>query len=661
MGNSLAGVLEIDTRAPSRRYSATFNASVDSDALVNCVISDAARDALAGATLPDHPKFTKYRIGGTVDIPVTDRLALLFGANHSYAEVEYTSGVNYGYQRSKRVSSSDNYLAKAIYDVSDATSISGQFSYTPYVSEYSNANGVDNVVRSKGGGYLGRLGVNHDGSIDWSLDATWSNNDTGRTAPPNNYLIPRVSSNGGFCTATNCTRGFIGDLDQAQENLGINGKLSVPLGEQSAFRAGFSYNHVEAHRERPQDNYAYLGAYSNANVVCTQGNTLDCVTGQYALTTRQTYAAYDVTVSVDTFALWGEFNSKFGPVDLRLGGRYDRDSFLGNDNFSPRASVTVDLPVTGWSITGGANRYYGRSMLGYAIREKVPNLTIYSRVFTTSAGQRLYGNSWTLSSATNAVQYGLRDLDTPYSDELTAAVTGRLLGGTARVKGIMRWGKDEFVRTPQETSSGTNALGNPITIRTYYLSNEGRSKYRGVSLEWVRTFGDHSIGLNTNFSKTSSSNDNYIDDYDDTLFEELPVLYNGELVTKGEIMINNRRLNMASPFILNGSWTARWFNERLTTNLNLRFRDGFSRIEDTGVNQTVSGTSYDVYGLIAYKASIDANLNAQLELIREGEIRLALDMRVSNLLNKVPVREWDDEGEPYQMGRAFWLGAKLKF
>lgn len=126
-------------------------------------------------------------------------------------------------------------------------------------------------------------------------------------------------------------------------------------------------------------------------------------------------------------------------------------------------------------------------------------------------------------------------------------------------------------------------------------------------------------------------------------------------------MINNRRLNMASPFILNGSWTARWFNERLTTNLNLRFRDGFSRIEDTGVNQTVSGTSYDVYGLIAYKASIDANLNAQLELIREGEIRLALDMRVSNLLNKVPVREWDDEGEPYQMGRAFWLGAKLKF
>lgn len=660
-GKFTGGVVQIETRAPARRFGATFNASVDSDALVNYVMSQASRDELAGAPVPETPKFTKYRIGGTVDLPVTDRFALLVGVNHSYAEVLYTTVPNYGSQRVKRFSSSDNYLVKAIYDISDATTLTGQFGYTPYVSISSTSNSFDNIVHSKGGGYTGRLGVNHSGALDWSLDATYAYNESGRTAPPNHYLIPGSSNNADFCTTTNCSRGFIGDLNQSQENYGLSGKLALPVGGDSRFRVGFDYDHVRAHRDRPVDSYSYVMAFNGANVVCSAGNSFNCATGQYALTRRQTYFAYDATVNLDTIAAWAEFEGKFGPVDLRVGGRYDHDSFLDNHNFSPRASVTLDLPIKDWSITAGANRYYGRSMVGYAIRDKLPNLTLFDRVYTISGGQRIYGDTWTLTSETNATQYGLSNLDTPYSDELTAALTARLLGGTARVKGILRWGKDEFVRTPQETSSDTNLLGNPITVRTWYLSNRGRSRYEGVSLEWTRTFGNHSVALNTNFSKTRTTNDDYIEGYDDTLFGELRVLYNGQVMTKGEIMYNNSRLNMASPFILNGSWTARWFDDRLTTNLNLRFRDGFSRIEDSGVNERVDGVLYDVYDVVRYKASIDTNLNAQLILLRDGDRSMALDMRVTNLLNKVPVREWDDEGEPYQMGRAFWLGVKFKF
>ena len=660
-GKFTGGVVQIDTRAPARRFGATFNASVDTDALVKYVMSQGSRDELAGDPLPDKPQFTKYRIGGTVDLPITDRFALLVGINHSYASVTYTTGRNYGALPVQRRSISDNYLVKALYDISDATVLTGQFGYTPYVSEYGADTSTDNIVHSKGGGYTGRLGIKHDGTIHWSLDANYAYNESGRTAPPFNYNISSQVENGAFCAANSCTRGFIGDLNQTQESYGLNGKLSIPVGGESHVRVGFDYDHVRAHRDRPTTAYAYLSTTLNPNIVCSEGNSLTCVTGQYALTTRQTHEAYDVTVNVDTIAAWAEFNGKFGPVDLRVGGRYDHDSFLGNHNFSPRASLTLDLPIQGWSITAGANRYYGRSMVGYAIRDQVPMQKNYARVFTTSGSQRIYGDTWTLSSESNAVRYGLSNLDTPYSDELTAALTARLLGGTARVKGIMRWGKDEFVRTPQETTSGTNALGNPITVRTLFLSNRGRSRYEGVSLEWMRTFGNHTVALNTNFSKTRTTNDDYMGNYDDTLYGELPVLFNGQVTTKGEIQYNNNRLNMASPFILNGSWTARWFRDRLTTNLNLRFRDGFSRIEDSGVNERVDGVLYDVYEVVRYKASLETNLNAQLILLRDGDRSVALDMRVSNLLNKVPVREWDDEGQPYQMGRAFWLGVKLKF
>jgi outer membrane receptor protein involved in Fe transport len=118
---------------------------------------------------------------------------------------------------------------------------------------------------------------------------------------------------------------------------------------------------------------------------------------------------------------------------------------------------------------------------------------------------------------------------------------------------------------------------------------------------------------------------------------------------------------MAVPFIANMTWTALWLDDRITTNVNLRYTDKFKRIEDTTVNETIDGSSYDVYDYVKYPRSIDVNLNLQAELIRSSYGVLTADVRVANLLDRIPSPNSTATAQPYQYGRSFWAGLNYRF
>ena len=662
-GRFTGGALDIKTRAPKREFGFSSSVSYSSDALTNFKISDGSRESLDGE-LPAEPSFEKWRYSAIFDLPVSSAIGLLLGYNRSQSRVTYTKAEAYGSKPYGQSSTSDNFLAKAEADLAGDLKLVGQFSYTPYESESEVNNSIDSQMVSHGGGVTSRLELAKSGETNWSLSASFSHSDTSRDAPGTLFTISSWTKVGSGCsTSTNCVIGSFGDIRQWQNNYALTGRWSTPIGP-GRLSAGFDYQRIEAMRSRLEDNYAYRTTTAQsaaATIVCAQPDSLTCTTGEYALTTYSLYQAYRARVNLDSVSGWAEYNAEIGDFTLRGGLRYDYESFLGNHNFSPRLSATYALPWDGWSLTLGANRYYGRSMLGYALREQYPDNYVYVRKGVTSGGLTTYSDDdWYLSTTSHSTSYSDGKKKTPYSDELSAALSARVLGGNLRIKGIYREGHDEFTRSAGEKVTKALDNGKISTYTQYVVTNDGYSKYRGASIEWVRSFGKHSVGFSTNFSKTTSSNDDYMVNVDDDL-ANLLVSFQGKVLSYSELIALNQRPDMAVPFMANMTWTALWLDDRITTNVNLRYTDKLKRIEDTGANETIDGTSYDVYDYVKYPRSIDVNLNAQAELVRSSYGVLTADVHVANLFDRIPSPNSTATSQPYQYGRSFWVGLNYRY
>lgn len=653
------GALDVQTRAPARTWGVNASVSHTSDALTHFKVSDRSREAL-GDDFPDRPEFDKWRYGASIDVPISERVQALIGYNRSQADVIYFRGANYGNSRFGQSSVSENFLGKLAVELGDGLDLTGQVTYSPYRSEAASANGIDNQIVSHGGGVAARLGLARRGTVDWSLDASFSGSNTDREAPPFNYSIPSSTPTGNVCAATNCTIGGFGNLRSRQDSYGLKGRASTPLGI-ATLSGGFDYQRIDARRQRPEDGGAFQTGVTGADIVCASGNSLACVTGEYALTQQQVYRAYDAQVGLDSVGAWVDLLAETGDLTVRGGLRYDHESYLSNHDLAPRLSVSYALPWDGWSVTLGANRYYGRSLLAYALREQYPNSITLRRSPTVSGGQRIYSDNWTLFRASRPTSYsGDGRLKTPYSDELSAALSARVLGGSLQLRGIYREGRNEFTRSLGSPETIVLENGTTGSFTVYTLENEGFSSYRGASLEYVRAFGKHSVAFNLNWSKTKSSNDDYLVDVED-LSDGTLIFFDGALQTLEEVEALNQREDYASPLLGNVSVTSLWFGDRLTTNVNLRYRHGFERIEDTGVNQRVDGILYDVYDFVEYPDALDVNLNARGDLVRNRYGTLTAEVRVANLLDNTPAPNSTLTTQPYQFGRSFWTGLSYRF
>ena len=123
----------------------------------------------------------------------------------------------------------------------------------------------------------------------------------------------------------------------------------------------------------------------------------------------------------------------------------------------------------------------------------------------------------------------------------------------------------------------------------------------------------------------------------------------------------NQRLDYGSPLIVNADWGAVWWDGRIKTNVNARYRGEFEIIDDTGANISVGGTTYDVYEKVKYDPSVDFNLNATADIVRGKWGTVTLDARVDNLLDSIPYKQSVATSQPYQLGRTVWLGMKYRF
>ena len=155
---------------------------------------------------------------------------------------------------------------------------------------------------------------------------------------------------------------------------------------------------------------------------------------------------------------------------LRTGLRADYDSLTNDVNLAPRATLQWDLLGNGNSVlTVGANRYYGRNILTYALYE-AQNGGMENAYDYADDKNPLTPEEWFVANDFE----GLDRLNTPYSDELSFGVTQRLADWSGRLAYVHRDGHDE-VKSRTVKKGEHNA---PQWIRQFY--NGGESEHDSV-------------------------------------------------------------------------------------------------------------------------------------------------------------------------------------
>jgi hypothetical protein len=661
------GVVEIKTREPSRRFGMQVGYSMTSDDMARYHLSPSYTSTI----VREQPRFDRRRWNVSADLPINETMGLLASYSRSQATTYNNWSANLtdiGDEQFDQTNVSESYLLKFAWEPHGDLKLTAQVTHAPYSNVIVSSSGINTLQDNHGGGTTARLGASGGrGAADWVLNLSYAMSDADKDAADWRYdvrggLEPWC---GGAITVT-CTNGYVGAIKQRQNDLALDGSWSQPF-RGGDLRLGFAISDVDAEKSRRDGGvYAFTGTTAVINqatgplTFCLSATDPSCVEGRYAYNRKTVYPAYHAQVSLQTYGMWAEYVRDWRGFDVRAGLRYDYESFLGNHTLSPRLSIARELPWWGINATLGVNRYYGRSYLGYAIREKLTDTMQYSRTFTTVSGRRVWSPDWVLSSVTPTTKYSGQDLDTPYSDEVSLALTGDLFGGQWRVRGVYRDSHDQFSRSLVSTYVLIDALGASRNVNSYKMTNGGSSTYESGSLEYVLPLNRHTFSFSTNWSDTKSSASTFFDTPDDDLAGSTMVLFEGQIMSLADLYQDNQRRDFAAPFMFNADWQSKWIDNRLSITVGGRYRGDFNRIEASGAYQTVEGTRYRVYDVVQYHSSIDLNANISYALL-SGDYGVTLEARIANLLDKIPDRDATYSSQPWQLGRSAWVGVRVRY
>lgn len=654
-GGFTGGVVDYKLRKPKDRFSVNFTSGYQNDSMQE--YKTRLRDKIDAQDNPP-PSFRKYNSALTLDLPLTDKLAVLASYSRSDATVDYELSEDYGGDKFTNSDLSENFLLKGIYTLSDTISAEAQVIYSPYTSGFRDPRGINNQVDSASDGlaaYFQLDGLN--GELDWQAKFSYSISDTGRKASPYYYYWDSDAEYVDWCNLSDCAEGGFGDLAQKQTEYIATFKGTQPQWS-GDLSFGLELRSVKANKARSQDGSAYSKGITRVengwdNLTCPQGDSA-CIENDIILTKALRYAAYDAKAAVNSQSLWLEYQRQLGPVNLRGGLRYEHEDFLNNHNISPRFTVAWEF-LKDTYLTIGANRYYANNTLSYAIKEQIPGIEIYERKLDDNGkviiDSTTNEHGWYPTHPSLGRQYSTSNLNTPYSNELTAALTlSTPLNGNFRLKGVLRNNRDSFVTQADKADDGVYS--------NYHLTNEGKTDYRGLSLEWSGHYNNHRFNANVTWSKTKTLNGiiDYGDTFDPDERNSILVYYEGHLVSLSEIDKISERQNYAAPLRASISWSADWLDNRLLTYAAVQYRGQYDTLANTEEKIDIDGNKYDIYDKITRKAFTSVDLNLSYKLISTKKHQASVDLRISNLLNDFPYTDTNPtDPDPYQLGRSYWL------
>lgn len=660
-GGFTGGAVDARTRNPAPEFGGALHYRTTSDRWTELHVDDEdEEDFEASRSHLRQPHFEKHDAGISLDIPLGRRGGLLA----SYQRSESTIPLRWLGEHKKQRRRNENFFLKYALNLPSGVSLDVTALHAPYRADYFYPDAVDGDITIDGGGSSFATTYQRPLPLgDLRLLAAYRVSENSRRAAPHlrRWLYDLDPLNPGTLLSTAkpwgaeaedgvSTEGSVGSLEseqqgwQARADFTAAGFATGPL--RHAVSAGIDFERVRGTLERPEENHIYFGPKYAPTVTCEEG-AIDCIAGEQYFTKRFVYEPDEVVATIDQYHLYLEDRMRLGRLELRPGVRFSYDDFMKNRNTAPRLAASYDLLGDGATVlVAGYNRYYGKTLLTYKLRE---GSRPYRYEWRTLAGDTptAWGPLLVMGVPLAGRGYRYSDLKTPYTDETVFGLDQRLFGGVASLRYIERQGDDEFA---------THTVVEP---KVYELNNNGHSRHQEYRFAWERRSTRHFLALNATYQETESSNEKYTSELD---LEDLEkqVVYRGEVVYRSDLPRNDYN----RPWTANLTYSVRLPLGFAFTNVT-KYRSGYRAPADTRVN-TPEGL--DIYARIKQPESwiFDWRIDWQKGVGRGQALGLTLE--VLNVFDrKVPAGPSGDALEPgsstagYELGRQFWAGAEYRF
>ncbi len=606
-------------------------------------------------------RYDKDDFGGWFELGMTDNSGIVFSASRRSSTIPmYTTGGDgviltpegklehiqgkAGNRNQKRTS--DNYFLKYSADLSELSSFDLSANYASYDSRLFSSSVLNSGYDNTHDG-LGFTGVfKHQFEIG-QLELTAStqilkderNNDQKDfiqviNMDPETYQIEELNTGGmgDLVSKQNVqTAKSVMRFNSMEDGLGISHQPTV----------GAELSHTKGTYKRDKDYYSYR----------FMGGTNDDEWGGSVQNVTR-FQAGSHSADYNNYALFLDDNLEYGKFTLRPGVRIERDDFVSKTNISPRISGIYDVfGDKETQIIAGANRYYGRSMLTYALYG-AQNGGMQTCSFGCSVNPD--ENYWD-----DKRDYeGIDSLSTPYNDELTLALQQEILSTTWRLQYVHREGYDE-VRTRTKYNT-TNASKRSIRV----FDNGGRSSHDTVTLsmnnsqpwEWADASHVLTSSISWQQSESNTPKDQGYSSYDPSNRVNLDkVWYDGKIIDASKLPSTS----FNSPIKFNLELTSVWdeydvtFYNRLqwwgARSQAVRYENEYASDPEYGQVRKYSKQNF------ASKYSWDTRLGWKPDFA----YGFSVSVEVNNVLNNKNVADRfvfkDQTLRSYDPGRQFWL------
>ncbi|ROP59461.1 outer membrane receptor protein involved in Fe transport [Enterobacter sp. BIGb0383] len=625
-------------------------------------------DFYAATKFYNQPQFTKNFYTLTVNQPINDQSGIIFAYNRQESVIPQYQSVMGEWDNQKRLG--ETYLLKGIWfaDNGDIFRMTGM--YSPHKSTYNKDNVKNGGFSNTGGGYRG--------NIEWEHYAPWGKvtslvgyqfdqnkieqeSDTYQTWYRYNTASNFVSDTitwGSSAASAKVQYGHLGgygtySTDKSTTRFKQDYEFTpfAGLGVGHQVDAGWELGLYETRYRRFRDVASNNGvATIDKNVVCQAGDDF-CIDGEQYFKRRTLYPQRTEQGSYTDYAVYLQDSMTYKRLEVTPGVRVQYDDFMQNLTAAPRFAASLDVfGDKSTRLFGGANRYYGQSILAYKLRTGISAKIAQTR---TNANSPWVGDT----VGYNSFDYDISDLKTPYSDELSLGLSQRILNSVWTVKWVNRQGRDQFGRdrTVDENGQKRYIMTNSAKTAgdTWSLTAEPVSPHHWsmMDLNWK---------LEASWIKNKSSSQAY---YDESNSDNEMAIIDGKLIEKGDM----EAMNFNVPWIASAKIYTYFPALNLNWTHSLGYNSGITGYTSRSISCPVANSACGSYSGTAYLYektkfddyfTYDWRFGWKQPTFKDQSVELTLD--VLNVLdNVIEAKQTGTAGSTkvtYKTGRQFWFG-----
>lgn len=686
-GGFTGGVVEANTRAPSKAFSGKVSIQTSRDSWTRYHIDKRDRENFENSGNANmQPKFTKWTRRANLEGHVTDNFGLMASVSQKRSTIplSFYSANNVaqmGYQEEKQKRKIDNYFLKSVWSINDRLVLESSVTHAPEVNYYFASNIMNSGVNLKSGGQQYAMKLKWD--ADWARveqNLAYSVLEQSRDSDNDDYYTWRKSTAKdwgiGSSATTNSLEGGYGDIEQEQKTLQY--KLDINLNPWVTgavthnISTGLDASWSKVSYERLTEANVYVSPASTNTCVrvdgttvgaCLMSPTINGWNGQY-MTSRTRYVQGGFNFTTRELAAYVQNDMRMGNLKLRPGVRIDNDNYMGKTTIAPRLAMEYDLMGNQRTVfSAGANRYYGRSIYAWRLQDGRNRLRFTDRRTAASGG---INAEWT-QTAHAANNSTFNQLDVPYDDEWMLGFKQQFAGLEFAFKYVNRTGKDQVVKvrgtTLGQPSNNPDLLSSTYT--TYTNAGRSRNDIYTLTVQPLRPLDfagtQTSALLALDWSKSKASSPIY-SDTGDTYFDDDYIQYKGRFIHYADRPADNYH----RPWTARLNTTTKIESINLTVDNFVRYRSGYAKAGNTGKKVEYNGQLVNVWDELEYKAVVtwDMRLGWELPVAKNQAAFVNLD--IFNVLDKQVVSAASTTNAEtavptYEVGRQFWLEVGYRF